>query len=91
MGGHLGKAFRELRDELGLSQSEIARRTKDKGVSRPTVVLMEQGKRVRLETVVTLASAMGASRTQRTDLVLAWLRDSMGAETWRQVMSALRR
>src|SRR2546422_10076839 len=91
MGSYLGKALRELRDELGLSQAAIARRTKDKGVSRPTVILIEQGKHVRLQTVVTVASAICVSRTQHTHLVLAWLRDDLGEKWWREVVSALRR
>jgi len=89
MGSHLKKAFRELRDELHLSQAEVARRAKD--VSRPTVVLMEQGKRVKLETLEIIASVMGATRSQRTGLILAWMRDCLGEDLWREVVSALRR
>ncbi|SRR5258705_2885641 len=91
MANYLKKTFRELRDQLHLSQAEIARRTVGKGVSRPTVVLMEQGKHVKLQTLETIASVMGLTRRQRTDLILAWLRDCLGEEWWREVVGALRR
>ncbi len=89
MGQHLGKALRELRRELGLSQSEVARRAK--GVSRATVVVMERGDSVRLGTVEVIASSMGASRKQVAALMLAWFRDCVGEEWWREVVGSLRR
>ena len=89
MGRYLGKAFRELRDELGLSQSAVARSAK--GISRTTVILMEHGKHVKLETLLLLLQGLGISKAQRTGVVTAWLRDCLGEELWRDCSSLIRR
>ena len=80
MRGYLGKAFQQLRLSLAVSQAEMARRVP--GVSRATISLIEQGKRVKLETLQIIFSALKVSPAQKTPVVAAWVRDCLGDPLW---------
>jgi transcriptional regulator with XRE-family HTH domain len=80
MRGYLGKAFQQLRLSLALSQAEMARRVP--GVSRTTISLIEHGKRVKLETLRLILSALKLSPAQKNPVIAGWVRDCLGDALW---------
>jgi DNA-binding XRE family transcriptional regulator len=78
MGKHVAAEFRRVREAHRLSQNAVSRRAI--GVSRTTIVQMESGRPVKLDTLRLLATAMKARREEWLALVVAWVRDSVGEE-----------
>jgi transcriptional regulator with XRE-family HTH domain len=78
MGKYVGAEFRRIREAHGLSQNAVSRRAS--GVSRTTIVQMENGRSVKLETLRILAAAMKARREEWLALVIAWVRDLLGED-----------
>lgn len=56
MAGRLTDVVVQRRQEMGLSQGELARAS---GVSRPTVIALEQGKSLRLESLEQILAVLG--------------------------------
>ena len=84
MGSHVGVEFKRLREGRGLSQAHVARASS--GLSRTTIVNVEAGADVRLETVLMLSQALGAPRHERLALIIAWVRDCLGEEIWSELI-----
>ena len=83
MGKHVAAEFRRVREAHGLSQNAVSRRAS--GVSRTTIVQMENGRPVKLDTLRILATAMKARREEWLVLVIAWVRDSLGEELAQEI------
>jgi len=78
MGKHVAAQFRRVREAHGLSQNAVSRRAS--GVSRTTIVQMESGRPIKLDTLRILAIAMKARRDEWLALVVAWVKDCLGDE-----------
>ena len=83
MGKYVGAEFRRMREAHGLSQNEVSRRVD--GVSRTTIVQMESGRPVKLDTLRLLATAAKATRQEWLALVIAWVKDSLGEELAQEI------
>jgi DNA-binding XRE family transcriptional regulator len=83
MGKHVAAEFRRVREAHGLSQNAVSR--KASGVSRTTIVQMESGRPVKLDTLRVLSTAMKARRDEWLCLVTAWVRDCVGEELAREI------
>jgi transcriptional regulator with XRE-family HTH domain len=78
MSSALGEHLRECRERAGLTQDQLAGRSK--GVARSTVSAIEQGVPVKLETIRLLADALQLNREEWTTLLIDWLRIELGDE-----------
>jgi DNA-binding XRE family transcriptional regulator len=83
MGKHVAAEFRRVREAHGLSQNAVSRRAV--GVSRTTIVQMESGRPVKLDTLRILATAMKARRDEWLALVIAWVRDCIGEDLAQEI------
>ena len=67
MGKYAGAKVKALREQRRLSQVQLA--ASSRGVSRSTIVQLEKGLFVKLETLLVIAKALGLKREERLDLV----------------------
>jgi len=89
MAKYAGAKVKALREQRRLSQVQLA--ASSRGVSRSTIVQLEKGLFVKLDTLLVIAKALGLKRDERLDLVRDWLRDCLGEDLWSEFSVQVRK